>query len=135
MTDAADLLERDIDDRLIAARVIEARRVRARAPEPPSEVVVRVAPPPSDSETEAMIGALMSEAFIEARRCFQLARQSGTVEMQGIYANRATRLSQAFATLSESLSRHRGKGQQRIVVQHLHSGSQAVGMINEGEPR
>ena len=44
----------------------------------------------------------------------------------------AGKLSRTFATLLEALNRHRGKGQQKVTVEHVHvhSGGQAVvGMV------
>jgi hypothetical protein len=44
----------------------------------------------------------------------------------------AGKLSRTFAMLLESLNRHRGKGQQKVTVEHVHvhSGGQAVvGMV------
>ena len=44
----------------------------------------------------------------------------------------ANKLSRSFATLLEALNRHRGKGQQKVTVEHVHvhSGGQAVvGMV------
>ena len=40
----------------------------------------------------------------------------------------ANKLSRTFATLLEALNRHRGKGQQKVTVEHVHvhSGGQAV---------
>jgi hypothetical protein len=45
----------------------------------------------------------------------------------------AGKLSRSFATLLEALNRHRGKGQQKITVEHVHvhSGGQAVVSIVE----
>ena len=46
--------------------------------------------------------------------------------------NQASKLSRTSATLIEALNRHRGKGQQKVTVEHVHvhSGGQAVvGMI------
>ena len=40
----------------------------------------------------------------------------------------ANKLSRTYATLLEALNRHRGKGQQKVTVEHVHvhSGGQAV---------
>ena len=49
--------------------------------------------------------------------------------------NQANRLSRTFAALSEALDRHRGKGQQRITVEHVNvqAGGQAiVGAVTSG---
>jgi hypothetical protein len=42
--------------------------------------------------------------------------------------NQANKLSRTYATLLESLNRHRGKGQQKVTVEHVHvhAGGQAV---------
>jgi hypothetical protein len=48
------------------------------------------------------------------------------------YLNQATKLSRTSATLLEALNRHRGKGQQKVTVEHvhIHAGGQAVvGMV------
>jgi hypothetical protein len=54
--------------------------------------------------------------------------------------SQANKLSRTYATLLEALNRHRGKGQQKVTVEHVHvhSGGQAVvGMVEtpgEGTP-
>jgi len=42
--------------------------------------------------------------------------------------SQANKLSRTYATLLESLNRHRGKGQQKVTVEHVHvhSGGQAI---------
>jgi hypothetical protein len=42
--------------------------------------------------------------------------------------NQANKLSRTYATLIEALNRHRGKGQQKVTVEHVHvhAGGQAV---------
>jgi len=49
--------------------------------------------------------------------------------------NQASKLSRTYATLLESLNRHRGKGQQKVTVEHVHvhEGGQAiVGAVETG---
>ena len=49
--------------------------------------------------------------------------------------NQANKLSRTYATLLEALNRHRGKGQQKVTVEHVHvySGGQAVvGAVGTG---
>ena len=49
--------------------------------------------------------------------------------------NQANKLSRTCAALTEALDRHRGKGQQRITVEHVnvHAGGQAiVGAVTAG---
>jgi hypothetical protein len=55
-----------------------------------------------------------------------------------VYVNRATRLMRTYAGLSEALSRHRGKGEQKMVVEHVHvyQGGQAiVGQISQNDTK
>ena len=42
--------------------------------------------------------------------------------------NQANKLSRTYATLLDALNRHRGKGQQKVTVEHIHvhAGGQAV---------
>ena len=49
--------------------------------------------------------------------------------------NQANKLSRTFATLLEALNRHRGKGQQKVTVEHVHvhAGGQAWSVWSEGE--
>ncbi|MFL0418415.1 hypothetical protein ACH0CP_12735 [Sphingomonas sp. 179-I 2A4 NHS] len=50
--------------------------------------------------------------------------------------NLANKCSRTYAALLETLNRHRGKGQQRVTVEHVqvHAGGQAiVGAVNRGE--
>lgn len=49
-------------------------------------------------------------------------------EMIGNYVNALTKLSRTFTTQMEALNRHRGKGQQKMTVEHVHvnSGGQAI---------
>jgi hypothetical protein len=51
--------------------------------------------------------------------------------------NQANKLSRTYATLLEALNRHRGKGQQKVTVEHVHvhSGGQAiVGTVERPTP-
>jgi len=49
--------------------------------------------------------------------------------------NQANKLSRTYASLLEALNRHRGKGQQKVTVEHVHvhAGGQAiVGAVEAG---
>ena len=55
-----------------------------------------------------------------------------TFEVRRENLAQANKLSRTYATLLEALNRHRGKGQQKVTVEHVHvhSGGQAVvGMV------
>jgi hypothetical protein len=55
-----------------------------------------------------------------------------------VNVNRATKLMRTFASQVEALCRYRGKGEQKMVVEHVnvHKGGQAiVGPVNQTNPR
>src|ERR1700738_4272661 len=55
-----------------------------------------------------------------------------TLEGRRENLTQANKLSRTYATLIEALNRHRGKGQQKVTVEHVdvHAGGQAVvGMV------
>jgi hypothetical protein len=84
-------------------------------------------------ELEGMIAAQLIAAHNAAMECYRRAMVSEqTFEGRRENLNQANKLSRTYATLLESLNRHRGKGQQKVTVEHVHvhSGGQAVvGMV------
>ena len=82
---------------------------------------------PSD-ELEGMLSAQLiaiHNATMECCRRAMLGNQ--TFEGRRENLNQANKLSRTYAALTEALDRHRGKGQQRITVEHVnvHAGGQA----------
>ena len=90
---------------------------------------------PSD-ELEGMLSAQLiaiHNATMECCRRAMLGNQ--TFEGRRENLNQANKLSRTYAALTEALDRHRGKGQQRITVEHVnvHAGGQAiVGAVTSG---
>jgi hypothetical protein len=84
-------------------------------------------------ELEGMMAAQLIAAHNAAMECYRRAM----IDQQNPEARRenlahAGKLSRTFVTLLEALNRHRGKGQQKMTVEHVHvhSGGQAVvGMV------
>ena len=80
-------------------------------------------------ELEAMVAAQLLAAHNAAMECYRRA-MIGEQTFEGRRENlaQANKLSRTFATLLEALNRHRGKGQQKVTVEHVHvhSGGQAV---------
>ena len=67
---------------------------------------------------------------MECYRRAMIAEQ--TLEGRRENLNQANKLARTYATLIEALNRHRGKGQQKVTVEHVHvhAGGQAVvGMV------
>ena len=80
-------------------------------------------------ELEGMMAAQLIAAHNAAMECYGRA-MIGEQTFAGRRENltQANKLSRTFATLLEALNRHRGKGQQKVTVEHVHvhSGGQAV---------
>jgi hypothetical protein len=99
-------------------------------------------------ELEAMMAAQLLATHFGAMECYRrsmLPNQS--FEGRNEALNQANKLSRTHATLLEALNRHRGKGQQKVTVEHVHvhSGGQAIvghvsgpgggnATTNEGQP-
>ena len=80
-----------------------------------------------------MIAAQLIAAHNAAIECYRRA-MLGEQSVEGRRDNltQANKLSRTYATLLEALNRHRGKGQQKVTVEHVHvhAGGQAiVGMV------
>jgi hypothetical protein len=78
---------------------------------------------------EGMVAAQLIAAHNAAMECYRRA-MIGEQTFEGRRENlaQANKLSRTYATLLEALNRHRGKGQQKVMVEHVHvhSGGQAV---------
>jgi hypothetical protein len=90
---------------------------------------------PRDELEGMLIGQLIAthNAAMECYRRAMLGEQ--TFEGRRENLNQANKLCRSYAALTEALDRHRGKGQQRIVVEHVnvHAGGQAiVGAVTAG---
>src|SRR5207247_8553474 len=80
-------------------------------------------------ELEGMIAAQLLAAHNAAMECYRRA-MLGEQTFEGRRENlsQANKLSRSYAVLLEALNRHRGKGQQKVTVEHVHvhSGGQAI---------
>jgi hypothetical protein len=77
---------------------------------------------------EEMVAAQMLAVHAAAMECFRLALGEEYPHAQREHLDQGGKLSRTFAMLLDALNRHRGKGQQKITVEHVHvhSGGQAV---------
>jgi hypothetical protein len=83
---------------------------------------------PND-EFEGMLGAQLLASHNAAMECYRRAMiAEQTLEGRKENLGQANKLSRTHATLLEALNRHRGKGQQKVTVEHVHvhSGGQAI---------
>ena len=90
---------------------------------------------PRDELEGMLIGQLIAShnAAMECYRRSMISTQGFEAWRENL--NQANKLSRTYAALTEALDRHRGKGQQRITVEHVnvHAGGQAiVGAITPG---
>jgi hypothetical protein len=80
-------------------------------------------------EIEGMIAAQLLAAHNAGMECYRRA-MIGDQTFEGRRENlsQANKLSRSYAVLLDALNRHRGKGQQKVTVEHVHvhAGGQAV---------
>jgi hypothetical protein len=90
---------------------------------------------PAD-EIEGMLAAQMVATHNAAMECFRRAMlREQTFEGRRENLTQANKLTRSYAMLLETLNRNRGKGQQKVTVEHVHvhSGGQAiVGAVQGG---
>jgi hypothetical protein len=90
-------------------------------------------------ELEGMMAAQLIAAHNAAMECYRRAMlPEQTLEGRRENLTQANKLSRTYTTLLEALNRHRGKGQQRVTVEHVHvhAGGQAVvGVVDGGGKR
>jgi hypothetical protein len=90
-------------------------------------------------ELEGMLAAQLVACHNASMECYRRA-MIGEQTFEGRRENlsQANKLSRTYATLLEALNRHRGKGQQKVTVEHVHvhEGGQAiVGNVEGGGTR
>ncbi|SIT58786.1 conserved hypothetical protein [Mesorhizobium prunaredense] len=84
-------------------------------------------------ELEGMMASQMIAAHSAAMECFRRAMlPNQTIIGRDENLGHANKLLRAFSSLVETFNRHRGKNQQKVLVEHvhIHAGGQAlVGMV------
>lgn len=89
-------------------------------------VLMGIAP---KDELEGMMAAQLVAAHNAAMECYRRAMiGEQTFEGRRESLTQANKLSRTYAALLEALNHHRGKGQQKVTVEHVHvhAGGQAV---------
>jgi hypothetical protein len=99
-------------------------------------------------ELEGMLAAQLLASHNASMECYRRAMiGEQTFEGRRESLSQANKLSRTYTTLLEALNRHRGKGQQKVTVEHVHvhpGGQAIVGAVeqpgggvaseNEGQP-
>src|SRR5271166_3625269 len=90
------------------------------------DALIGIAP---KDEIEGMLAAQLIACHNASMECYRRA-MIGEQTFEGRRENlsQANKLSRTYATLLEALNRHRGKGQQKVTVEHVHvhEGGQAI---------
>jgi hypothetical protein len=80
-------------------------------------------------ELEGMIAAQLIASHNASMECYRRAMlRDQSFEGRQEALNQANKLSRTYAALLDALNRHRGKGQQKVTVEHVHvhEGGQAI---------
>jgi hypothetical protein len=82
----------------------------------------------ASDEIEAMLAVQMVATHFAATRALRRLKGSDMVSQQDSNGNLAVKLLRTFAAQTEALLRYRGKGQQKVTVEHvhIHTGGQAI---------
>lgn len=90
------------------------------------EAMIGIAP---KDELEGMMAAQLTAAHNASMECYRRAMlPDQTFDGRRENLNQANKLSRTWSTLVDALNKHRGKGQQKVTVEHVHvhAGGQAV---------
>jgi hypothetical protein len=117
----------DSFNREIANQATQVLWVKNSSPEQRDKQLSGIAP---KDELEGMIAGQLIGSHNAAMECYRRA-MIGEQSFEGRRENlthQANKCSRTYAALLEALNRHRGKGQQKVVVEHVnvHAGGQAV---------
>jgi hypothetical protein len=128
---------------ILANQAVQALWLKNSSPEERdkqfSAMIAALAGIAPKDELEGMMAAQLVAAHNAAMECYRRA-MIGEQTLEGRRENlaQANKLSRTYAALLEALNRHRGKGQQKVTVEHVHvhAGGQAVvGMVAaRGQP-
>jgi len=79
-------------------------------------------------ELEGMMAAQLIAAHNAAMRCYRRAMLEDRPLLRREHLDQANKLSRTWAALLGAFGKHRGKGRQKIMVEHVHvhAGGQAV---------
>jgi hypothetical protein len=77
---------------------------------------------------ERMLAAQLVATHMAAMDCYERLNRTNDRDVHGYNLNKANKLSRTYVSLLEALNRHRGKGQQKVTVEHVHvhHGGQAI---------
>ena len=79
-------------------------------------------------EIESMLAAQMAAVHVQTMIFARRLSQVETIDQQNSASNALNKFMRTFTAQMEALNRHRGKGQQKVTVEHVHvnEGGQAI---------
>ena len=80
-------------------------------------------------QIEGMLATQMIATHHAALDDFAMAAQSETMDIRAAALSSATKLTRTYAAQMEALNRYRGKGQQKMTVEHVHINSNVQAII------
>lgn len=80
-------------------------------------------------QIEGMLATQMIATHHAALDDFAIAAQSETMDIRAAALSSATKLTRTYAAQMEALNRYRGKGQQKMTVEHVHINSNVQAII------
>ena len=80
-------------------------------------------------QIEGMLATQMIATHHAALDDFAIAAQSETMDIRAAALSSATKLTRTYAAQMEALNRYRGKGQQKMTVEHVHINSNIQAII------
>jgi len=77
---------------------------------------------------EGMLATQLIATHMAAMDCYVHVNKTNDRATHAYHLNQVNKLSPTFLALLEALNRHRGKGQQKVTVEHVHvhQGGQAI---------
>ena len=91
---------------------------------------------PTD-QIEAMLAAQMAATHILTMKYATASDKATGLEQQEACLNAVNKLGRTFAAQVEALGKHRGKGSQKVTVEHVHvypGGTANVGVVGKDQP-
>ena len=75
-----------------------------------------------------MLAAQLVATHMAAMDCYKHLNKTNDRNTHAYHLNQVDKLSRTYVALVEALNRHRGKGQQKVTVEHVHvhQGGQAI---------
>lgn len=137
MVDATGFTDSKAQLRLLNQLLVSLKSLNGEQPSDTVEAVMALltAIHPEDA-LEGMLAAQMIATHEHAMECLRRAMNEGqTFEGRDLNLKHATKLLQLYVRQVEALDKHRGKGQQKITVEHVtvEAGGQAI-VGNVGTP-